>query len=729
MILEARKLAKLGFYVFPCEGKFPAIENFPECATQLPKRIRSFWTCPLMDWEQPFNIGIATSRFGDNKALLVVDVDNKNGKKGAETIIQLEISGRDLPPTLTQTTPSGGYHLIYWVDEPVKQGVNVLGDGVDIRSKGGYILAAPSEIHGKRYQWKSNLEKAVIEKAPVWLVEACGKPAERKEKKPPPQKINQRVAMERAIEYLKTAEPAIEGAGGDAHTFKVACKLKDFGLSQDGILEAMVDHWNDSCAPPWSVPELERKIENAYHYSHESVGSKSPEAEFQPIETKEKTVLDPIEKLNEKFAYLTSGGKSRILFETTDERGLFTTQHLATNTFHDKLASEFIDTGKGKPQLLSRVWFSSPKRRSYQGVCFDPQNKNRPEYFNLWRGFSIEPAKPGEVLPAEAKKGFNRFIDHTFENVCRGDQELYLWLMTYLAHLIQKPWEKPLTALVFKGKKGVGKNALIDRIGALLGPHYMVTADRRYLMGNFNSPLEKLLLFVLDEAFWSGDKQAEGVVKNLITGNRHVIERKGEEPYSVQNLLRLVIIGNEDWLASASHDERRFAVFDVGEGKKQNTRYFHEMRDWIDNKGGNRLLLKYLREWDLSETDINIIPENGALLSQKLESLSPRRNWWLSCIIDGKILGSVDPNDPWPEMIDRGELIASCKRWVKDRYLKYYERDMTFSRDLREMCPSMEVKRARIEGSLGRVISLPSLESARKEFETFIGHEIDWENT
>src|SRR5690606_13114237 len=147
-----------------------------------------------------------------------------------------------------------------------------------------------------------------------------------------------------------------------------------------------------------------------------------------------------------------------------------------------------------------------------------------------------------------------------------------------------------------RGGKGTGKNALVDRVGYLLGNHYLLTSNRRYLVGNFNGHLEHCLLFALDEAFWSGDKQAEGQLKDLITGSHHVIEHKGKEPYSVENCTRIVIIGNEEWLVPSSHDERRFAVFHVGDGRKQDRAFFQAMREGME-RGGYRLLLRYLLDY------------------------------------------------------------------------------------------------------------------------------------
>ncbi len=71
---EALGLAAQGFYVFPCEvgGKLPVIKDWPNRATRDQDQIQRWFE------KHDYNIGISTSRFGDDQALVVVDVDNKN---------------------------------------------------------------------------------------------------------------------------------------------------------------------------------------------------------------------------------------------------------------------------------------------------------------------------------------------------------------------------------------------------------------------------------------------------------------------------------------------------------------------------------------------------------------------------------------------------------------------------------------------------------------------------
>ena len=87
-------------------------------------------------------------------------------------------------------------------------------------------------------------------------------------------------AIARAEEWLRTAPEAVEGAGGDDLTFRTACRVFDFGLSPDAAWDAMLDHWNDRCSPPWDPEDLRAKVDNAARYRSSPIGIASPEAEF-----------------------------------------------------------------------------------------------------------------------------------------------------------------------------------------------------------------------------------------------------------------------------------------------------------------------------------------------------------------------------------------------------------------------------------------------------------------
>jgi hypothetical protein len=346
-----------------------------------------------------------------------------------------------------------------------------------------------------------------------------------------------------------------------------------------------------------------------------------------------------------------------------------------------------------------------------------PQQEAPARFYNVWKGFAYEPIAHPAGHPA-----VDAFLEHAKVNVCRGDVGLFRWLIGYFAHLVQRPWEKPLVALVLRGGKGVGKNAVIERVGALLGGHFLLTSNRRYLVGNFNGHLENCLLFALDEAFWSGDKQAEGQLKDLITGRYHVIEHKGKEPYQIENRTRVVIIGNEDWLVPASHDERRFAVFDVGEGRKQDRHFFEDMRVRLET-GGYRFFLRHLLDFDLTGLDLNEAPKTEALAEQKHHSLDLVHQWWLECLEEGRVSAS-DLAEGWQREVNCETFRTAFARYAKDRRAgKWLPDSRSIGRIMKKCLPAIFHKKTR----QGYVYVMPVLEEARAAWCKFMGHEVAWD--
>jgi len=213
---NAKALANQGFHVFPISDnqKIPAIKNWSNRSACTPEGVDQLWAeahveCP---WLVNPNIGIATSKYGQG-ALLVVDVDTKPGKVGARTVIELEMQGFVLPDTLEQRTSTGGRHLIYYVNQPVHQGTDILGKDIDIRSRGGLIVGQSSTIDGIPY----TMNQTPIQWAPDWVVQTCLN-RETHERKALNQTavVDQDTAMTRGISFLKGNAPlAIEGAAGE----------------------------------------------------------------------------------------------------------------------------------------------------------------------------------------------------------------------------------------------------------------------------------------------------------------------------------------------------------------------------------------------------------------------------------------------------------------------------------------------------------------------------------
>ncbi len=271
---SALALAKEGFWVFPVleNAKKPPLVSFTEKSSRDPKQLREWFE------GRNHNIGIFTGRYANDKALLVPDVDNKPGKDGDADILKLEITDGNFPETRETLTPTGGRHLFYIVDAPTSQ--QRLADSVDVRSHNGYVLGPGSRLSNGEYKFANSLP---IAQAPDWLVLRQGTPAERKQDSLAPSKSVEG-ADTRAIRYLQSEAPlAVEGKAGDNTTYRVACRLKDFGCAESAAFLLMADNWNARCSPPWTDDDLRAKVHNAYAYSNEAFACADPRSQFDAI--------------------------------------------------------------------------------------------------------------------------------------------------------------------------------------------------------------------------------------------------------------------------------------------------------------------------------------------------------------------------------------------------------------------------------------------------------------
>ena len=268
----AIRYAERGWWVFPLKpgSKYP-FKNFKwaKLSTNNIAKIRA--TATHLKYKG-CNWALDTGKSG----IFIIDVDMKKGKNGVDSLKKLP---KPVISDMVVKTPSGGIH--YYYTGVGKNSVEALGKGLDTRGVGGYVLIpGSSNRDGKPYQFS---KKGDPDPLPTWILELIGKPSEKKEDHSDPiTEFDQIHNVQRAISWLESSAPeALEGSGGDATTFNVACKMRDLGISETKAYELMLEYWNEEKAsPPWSSKDLEKKVNNAYQYAHDRPGNDTPEAFF-----------------------------------------------------------------------------------------------------------------------------------------------------------------------------------------------------------------------------------------------------------------------------------------------------------------------------------------------------------------------------------------------------------------------------------------------------------------
>lgn len=141
--------------------KTPLTSNGFKAATKTQRIIERWWS----DWPDAA-VGLPT---GSATGFFALDIDNKpGGANGFDWLSDMEAEHGPLPPTARVTSPNGGLH-IYFKYVVGTRNRGALGAGVDIRSEGGYVLAAGSTMHdGRTYKWVDDIRE--IADAPDWLL-------------------------------------------------------------------------------------------------------------------------------------------------------------------------------------------------------------------------------------------------------------------------------------------------------------------------------------------------------------------------------------------------------------------------------------------------------------------------------------------------------------------------------------------------------------------------------
>jgi hypothetical protein len=423
-------------------------------------------------------------------------------------------------------------------------------------------------------------------------------------------------------------------------------------------------------------------------------------------------IHDRITDLNAKYALVLAGDKAAVMkFEDETKFRL-----LHVGAFKQWYANQFVMIGKDAVTLAD-FWLSHTERRQYSGIEFAPPGSaTRANYYNLWQGFAAEP-KPGDC---------SKFLAHLKDNAARGDEKTYLYIVGWWAQIVQHPNVKIPTSLVLRGEFGTGKTKIGEVMGSLFGDHYLLVSSPRYITGQFNAHMAALLVLHSDEGFWAGDKASVGTLRDLVSGDEHMLEYKGVDPIRLKNHLRLFVTGNPDWMVPAGFRERRWAVFDMGEDRMQDPDYFAAIDHEMSN-GGREALLHYLLNFDLSQVDLRTIPKTAALLDQQIESMTVEQSWWFETLTRGALpprpygvneVGVCPKDDLFARYILHARLQGVNHRSIETKLGMFLSK---------QVGAGLTTTRYTIEGKQGpRCYVLPPLKDCRRLFSAALGQRPDW---
>lgn len=625
------------------------------------------------------NVGAKTG-----KELVLVDID---GAKGRATLAPLVEAHGPLDATLMAESgrADGGRHAFYSVEgaSPTNSG-----GGLDIRGDKGLVVLPPSlHASGKRYRWL-NAEPIVPMQA--WLLDwfwnrdgGAGRQEAKRDESALPEHLRglglPRLADRAAdgMEELPSPEDlaatvalipnpnlgwdawnvmmmAIWAASGGAeYGLRIAADFSE--ISQKYSEEETAKRWEHigkhppdgigfgtlvfkarEADPDFELPSRRPKQEEEKEQVRPEESKQSDAADqtetngvhFPFEEDSDPKAIIALNELNKNYAAIRDvGGKCLILCwaPSKAEKGVVIPVFQTFKSFSEFHNNEYIkinvkkgDSTEEKVVQKGSYWLRWRKRKSYQGIDLSPDPAELPPgYLNLWSGFAVEPA-PGD---------WSLMKQHILDVLAQGDRPSADYIARFAAWAVQHPGERAEVALVFKGDKGSGKGTFATTLRRLFGAHGLQIYNPKHLVGAFNAHLRNCLLLFSDEAFWAGDKQGESTLKGMITEPALVIEQKGVDAIAWRNRLKVVMSANADWAVPATHEERRYAAFEVSGARIGDKPYFKALHAQI-NAGGLAAMLHELQRVPLGDWHPRDIPHTAALREQKARSMKPLDAWW-----------------------------------------------------------------------------------------------------
>ncbi|UWQ38471.1 hypothetical protein K3552_05535 [Leisingera aquaemixtae] len=378
------------------------------------------------------------------------------------------------------------------------------------------------------------------------------------------------------------------------------------------------------------------------------------------------TMQEALATLAKRWRVVSIGGKFRVLCVPDPDNlcqrkvTIETMSKADFETFHEdrqvRVGKDWINPAKPFVKNAPRL----------SGIEFaPPPTEVHPNVFNLYRGRQVSPR-------AGSCEHLKTFIRHT---VCRGRKDLFRFVWLYLAHLVQRPGEKPQTAIVLRGMGGCGKSTFGLILERLAAPYSLTIAEEEHVTGRFaGQHLATSLVAVCTEALFAGDPKVNGKIKSLVTSETIMVEPKGLPVIQMPSYTRYYFDSNYDRVVpiDGNGSERRYLVMEVNDDHMNDSDYFDPIYAEL-NGDGLAALAWELQHYDpqtdgMRWQDVRTAPDTPERRKMRWHSMRPVERALISLIEDAGVTMKTESGQTFRYEFERGQPIRLPQSELR-RYL------------------------------------------------------------
>lgn len=304
----------------------------------------------------------------------------------------------------------------------------------------------------------------------------------------------------------------------------------------------------------------------------------------------------------QKFtSYLKDNGWVILCNEKFSNARLFNTKakQLPPNDYIYLLYSRFLRANKlnddSSEKITSYVLNSLPL---VTGEIFLPNKESIiDDNGSLWVN-TYKQYEPSQMTTADGLELFHEYLARLFP-----DEIERTICVQWMAHIFQKPHERPSWHLLLSSEAGTGKGYLVQNILSPLLCHQTSTVSSyTRLTGQFSTILSETLLVLLDDPKTRSDDQMTKI-KSALTEERIFVERKNQAGRMERTYTRIILASNEERPLRLDNDERRwFAPQRMKHNidKAETQRFISNLDNWIKSPGALDAVHNWFMSVDIS---------------------------------------------------------------------------------------------------------------------------------
>ena len=502
MQTAARKLHSMGFKTLPIKPgtKEPATAHGVKDATDDNVTTDAYYAM------HP-NHGIGVS--GDG--FVIFDFDVKDGIDGRDELI-----GWNLPDTLCQTTPSGGYHMIYRTDEEIRPSVNQA-LAVDVRGWHSYIVCDPTP----GYCFEDDCPPAEADAAVMAFLNHV-RPKSRRDK------------GTQGLGRRKQDEAVGEGGRND-YLFREGSSLRAKEKPDDEIRAYLHGINRVHCKPPLPDAEVD-KIANSVlelkpGMSDEVKKQRGRPRKFDHVAVAKKLIAENGACFIDGMPAIRRGKIYEVGWKSVS-REIIAINEEATRQNQKEVQHYLMVMGEQKQQ-------SDPALIAFRNGVLDVRTMEL-------RDFTDDDVIPN-IIPHDWNPDAEcQVVDDTLLKMACCESDILESLIEVIGVCMYRSSEFTQSAILL-GEGSNGKSTYIRMLQALLGKENISSLDmamlgKQFHTGQLAGKLANLGDDISNE-FQRGDLLS--VFKKIVDGNRVYADVKGVEGFEFESYATLVFSANE----------------------------------------------------------------------------------------------------------------------------------------------------------------------------------------